>query len=108
MSGWIWSVLIGLSQRAHVPRLQTGRQVASLLTVHLGNPIPSPALFEKIDTQFRADVRHYAAQYGIPWIVSARETASSTWFGRCWTRRPRRSARVVAVGVPQVSRAPEN
>jgi len=52
----------------YVPTLQTSGQIASFLTVHLGNPIPSPALFEKIGTRFRADVRDYAAQHGIPWI----------------------------------------
>lgn len=53
----------------YVPTLQTSGQVASFLTTHLGNPIASPALFEKIGTRFRADVRDYAAQHGIPWIV---------------------------------------
>jgi hypothetical protein len=53
----------------YVPRLQTSGQVASFLTVHLGNPIASPALFEKIGTRFRADVRDYAAEIGARWIV---------------------------------------
>src|SRR4029450_3154903 len=53
----------------YAPTLQTSGQVASFLTAHLGNPIPSPALFEKIGTRFRADVRDYAAQVGAAWIV---------------------------------------
>lgn len=52
----------------YVPTLQTSGQVASFLSVHLGNPIPSPALFEKIGTRFRAKVRDYAAEHEIPWI----------------------------------------
>lgn len=52
----------------YVPTLQTSGQVASFLSVHLGNPIPSPALFEKIGTRFRAEVRDYAAEHEIPWI----------------------------------------
>jgi hypothetical protein len=52
----------------YAPTLQTSGQVASFLTVHLGNPIPSPALFEKIGTRFRADVRDYAARHGIAWV----------------------------------------
>ncbi len=35
---------------AYVPHLQVGGQVVRFLTEHLGNPIPSPALFEKIAT----------------------------------------------------------
>ena len=31
---------------AYVPNLQVGGQVVSFLTQHLGNPIPSPAIFE--------------------------------------------------------------
>jgi hypothetical protein len=52
----------------YVPTLQTSGQVASFLSAHLGNPIASPALFEKIGTRFRAEVRDYAAAGGIPRI----------------------------------------
>src|SRR5262245_20487731 len=52
----------------YVPTLQSSGQVAWFLTAHLGNPIASPALFEKIGTRFRADVRDYAAVGGILWI----------------------------------------
>src|SRR5262245_65489590 len=53
----------------YVPTLQSIGQVASFLTAHLCNPIASPALFEKIGTRFRADVREYAAAVGASWIV---------------------------------------
>jgi hypothetical protein len=50
----------------YVPNLQVGGQVASFLTEHLGNPIPSPAILEKIGTAFRAAVRRFAADNEIP------------------------------------------
>jgi hypothetical protein len=37
----------------YCPILQVGGQVVRFLTEHLGNPIPSPALFEKIGNRFR-------------------------------------------------------
>jgi hypothetical protein len=49
----------------YVPNLQVPGQVVSFLTQHLGNPIPSPAIFEKIGTAFRAAVRDFAAANGI-------------------------------------------
>src|SRR6476619_840835 len=41
----------------YVPNLQVGGQVVSFMTAHLGNPIPSPAIMEKIGTAFRTVVR---------------------------------------------------
>ncbi len=41
---------------AYVPNLQVSGQVARFLTEHLGNPIPSPALFARIGDRFRAAV----------------------------------------------------
>jgi hypothetical protein len=38
----------------YVPNLQVSGQVVTFLTQHLGNPIPSPALFAKIGERFRA------------------------------------------------------
>ena len=45
---------------AYVPNLQVGGQVVSFLTAHLGNPIPSPAIFDKIGTAFRKAVGTFA------------------------------------------------
>lgn len=45
---------------AYVPTLQVGGQVVSFLTQHLGNPIPSPAIFDKIGTAFRKAVGRFA------------------------------------------------
>jgi hypothetical protein len=51
---------------AYVPNLQVGGQVVSFLTAHLGNPIPSPAIFDKIGTAFRRAVGRFAGAEHIP------------------------------------------
>src|SRR3954451_15271628 len=51
---------------AYVPNLQVGRQVVSFLTAHLGYPIPSPAIFDKIGTGFRRAVSRFAEEEHIP------------------------------------------
>ncbi len=45
---------------AYVPILQSSGQVVAFMTQHLGLPIPSPALFDKIGQKFRAAVASYA------------------------------------------------
>ena len=50
----------------YVPKLQVGGQVVTFLTQHLGNPIPSPALFKQIGDRFRNAVRRFAEAKGIP------------------------------------------
>ena len=50
----------------YVPNLQVGGQVVSFMTAHLGNPIPSPAIMEKIGTAFRTAVDRFAADNNIP------------------------------------------
>ena len=42
---------------ASVPSLQVGGQVVRCLTGHLGNPVPSPALFSQIGNRFVRDVK---------------------------------------------------
>jgi hypothetical protein len=44
----------------YVPNLQVGGQVVSFMTQHLGCPIPSPAILEKIGTSFRRSVTAFA------------------------------------------------
>ena len=53
---------------AYVPILQSSGQVVAFMTQHLGRPIPSPALMEKISTRFRRAVESFAASNGIPWV----------------------------------------
>jgi hypothetical protein len=50
----------------YVPNLQVGGQVVSFMTAHLGKPIPSPAIIEKMGTAFRAAVDGFAADNEIP------------------------------------------
>ena len=50
----------------YVPNLQVGGQVVSFLTQHLGNPIPSPAILEKIGTAFRRAVASFVEDNRIP------------------------------------------
>lgn len=51
---------------AYVPGLQVAGQVVTFLTRHLGNPVPSPALFNQIGNRFVRDVKAFAASNGIP------------------------------------------
>jgi len=58
---------------AYVPILQSSGQVVAFMTQHLGMPIPSPALMEKISTKFRRAVESFAEANGIPWVKFAKE-----------------------------------
>jgi hypothetical protein len=58
---------------AYVPTLQSSGQVVAFMTQHLGMPIPSPALMEKISTRFRRSVESFASANGIPWIRFGKE-----------------------------------
>jgi hypothetical protein len=49
-----------------VSRLQVPGQVVGFLTGHLGFPIPSPALLEKIGLRFRRAVAEFAAEHDVP------------------------------------------
>jgi hypothetical protein len=51
---------------AYVPNLQVGGQVIRFMVDHLGQPIASPAIFERIGNRFREGVREFAASSGIP------------------------------------------
>jgi hypothetical protein len=53
---------------AYVPILQSSGQVVAFMTQHLGMPIPSPALMEKISTRFRRAVESFAEANGIAWV----------------------------------------
>jgi hypothetical protein len=50
----------------YVPNLQVAGQVVSFMTQHLGCPIPSPAIMEKIGTAFRGAVSAFAGAEHIP------------------------------------------
>ena len=52
-----------------------GGQVKWFLEEHLGNPIPSPAIIEKIGNRFRREVKAFAAANQIP-IAGVEEAGS--------------------------------
>jgi len=66
---------------AYVPNLQVGGQVVRFLTEHLGNPVPSPALFTKIGNRFRREVNAFAAANEIP-ILHLTKPDRSRWDDR--------------------------
>ena len=66
---------------AYVPNLQVGGQVANFLTQHLGFPIPSPVLMEKIGNRFRRDVKAFAAANNVP-ILTLKKPDRSRWDDR--------------------------
>jgi hypothetical protein len=66
---------------AYVPNLQVSGQVATFLTEHLGFPIPSPALLEKIGNRFRRDVKAFAAEHDVP-ILSLKKPDRTRWDDR--------------------------
>ena len=72
----------------YVPNLQVGGQVVSFLTAHLGNPIPSPAILERIGTAFRRAVDRCSKPPcgGWPRWSRARQALRrcSPWWPRRW------------------------
>jgi hypothetical protein len=58
----------------YVPLLQVGGQVVTFLRDHLGMPVASPAVFEKIGTRFRQAVARFAEMNDIPVVKFKRGT----------------------------------
>ena len=86
----------------YVPNLQVGGQVVMFLTQHLGNPIPSPAIFDKIGTAFRKSVARFAQDNHIP-VVRFGKTDRKIEIMRPYLDRQARTGRagVAAIGVAQ-------
>ncbi|MET0704283.1 MAG: hypothetical protein ABWY93_31935 [Mycobacterium sp.] len=86
----------------YVPNLQVGGQVALFMTQHLGYPIPSPVIMEKIGTSFRRAVRSFAAAHQVP-IVSFGKTDRKQEVMRPHLQRQAATGRsgVAAIGVAQ-------
>jgi len=97
----------------YVPNLQVGGQVVRFLTEHLGNPIPSPVLFQRIGERFRRDVARFAERNHIPllhlkrpdrgrWDDRKLDHVRPTWSGRpgpgWWRSWPPRSSRRSSLG----------
>ena len=86
----------------YVPNLQVGGQVVSFMTAHLGLPIPSPAVMEKIGTRFRRDVDKFARVHDIPVIrfgKGERKADVMAPFLRAQAKKG--TCAVVAIGVAQ-------
>jgi hypothetical protein len=66
---------------AYVPILQVGGQVKRFLEDHLGNPIPSPVIIERIGNRFRRQVKAFAVSNQIP-ILALKKPDRSRWDDR--------------------------
>jgi len=66
---------------AYAPSLQIGGQVVRCLTGHLGNPVPSPALFSQIGNRFVRDVKAFARANRVP-ILRLNKPDRSRWDDR--------------------------
>src|SRR5664279_4911886 len=64
----------------YVPNLQVGGQVVTFMTKHLGYRIPSPAIMEKIGTQFRQDVSSFAED--CKWSNYVAQSGRALWRNR--------------------------
>ena len=86
----------------YVPNLQVGGQVVSFMTAHLGYPIPSPAIMDKIGTGFRTAVGRFAADNKIP-VVRFGKGDRKAEVMRPYLVRQARTGRcgVAAIGVGQ-------
>ncbi|HEY1440788.1 MAG TPA: hypothetical protein VGF65_08105 [Mycobacterium sp.] len=86
----------------YVPNLQVAGQVVSFMTADLGNPIPSPAIMEKIGTAFRRAVDRFAADNKIP-VVRLGKDDRKIEVMRPYLARQARTGRsgVAAIGLAQ-------
>jgi hypothetical protein len=86
----------------YVPTLQVGGQVVTFMRAHLGYPIPSPAILEKIGTRFRRDVNQFAEDNSIPVIRFGKDDRKIDVMRRYLDRQARTGrSGVAAVGVAQ-------
>jgi len=86
----------------YVPLLQVGGQVVTFLRDHLGMPVASPAVFEKIGTRFRQAVARFAEVNDIP-VVKFKKGTRKIDVMRPLLARAARAGRpgVVAIGWAQ-------
>ncbi len=88
--------------KAYVPILHTSGQVVAFMTRHLGMPIPSPALLEKISQRFRRSVASFAEANGIAWVKFAKGDRKAGVMARYLKRAAADGrSRVAAIGVAQ-------
>ena len=84
----------------YLPRMQTPSQVRYFLGEHLGNPMPSPALFGPIRDRFARAVRRFAEREGVPMVRFKRGQRKDT-LAAGYRARFKRSEGVVLIGVAQ-------
>lgn len=85
----------------YVPRLQTSGQVVGFIKDHLGMPVASPAVFEKIGNRFRKEVRNFAKANGIP-VLRLGAPDRSRWDDRKYDHVKPYLARAERKGHPAV------
>ena len=87
---------------AYVPILQSSGQVVAFMTQHLGKPIPSPALMEKISTKYRRAVESFASANGIAWVRFGKDDRKAEVMAPLLARQAATGrSGVAAVGVAQ-------
>jgi hypothetical protein len=86
----------------YVPSLQVGGQVAGFMTRHLGYPIPSPAIMEKIGASFRRAVHAFAEDNHVP-VVRFGKDGRKIEVMRPYVAAQAKSGRsgVAAIGIAQ-------
>jgi hypothetical protein len=84
----------------YVPSLQTSGQLCYFLREHLGNPIPSPALFAPLNERFVRSVKKFAEDRGVP-IVHFERGQRKDDIATKYRSRFRRAEGVVFIGVAQ-------
>jgi len=86
----------------YVPSLQVGGQVVSFIRQHLGLPIPSPAILERIGTSFRRAVYDFADTGHIPIVRFAKGDRKVEVMGRHLAAQARTGrSGVAAIGLAQ-------
>ena len=66
---------------AYIPRLQVGNQVKWFCEEHLGQPIASPVIIQKIGNRFRREVHHFAEEHDVP-ILHLKKPDRTRWDDR--------------------------
>jgi hypothetical protein len=86
----------------YVPNLQVAGQVVTFMRKHLGYPIPSPAIMEKIGTSFRRAVAAFAEDEHIPVVRFAKHDRKLDVMRRHLAAQARTGrSGVAAIGVAQ-------
>ena len=84
----------------YIPRLQTSGQLCYFLREHLGNPIPSPALFRPLHDRFVQAVERFAQREQVP-VVRFERGQRKDDIAQTYRRRFPRAEGVVFIGIAQ-------